>query len=146
MPDALLKQSPPSLALNLSSYFTKPARQKGNKFNVVETYPYRDTEGLLLFEVCRLNPKSFRQRQPDPSVPGKWIWNLKGVRLVPYRLPELLTAVKAGEKISLLKVKRMLRHLLRKDSPPLATRRARENGTMISPSILMAQMLSASLR
>jgi hypothetical protein len=38
-----------------------------------------------LFEVCRYdNPKDFRQRRPDGS------WSVKGIRKVPYRLPELM--------------------------------------------------------
>ena len=72
---------------------------QSEKFNIVATYPYRDENGQILFEVCRLEPKSFRQRQPDPAKPGKWLWNLKGVRLVPYRLPELLAAAQTGERV-----------------------------------------------
>jgi DNA primase len=72
---------------------------KNGKFNIVETYSYHDAEGKLRFEVCRLDPKNFRQRRPDPAVPGKWLWNLKDVELVPYRLPGLITAVKAGETV-----------------------------------------------
>jgi hypothetical protein len=75
----------------------KPA--KSGKFNIVANYPYHDAEEKLRFEVCRLDPKGFRQRRPDPAAPGKWIWNLKGVELIPYRLPELITAAKAGETV-----------------------------------------------
>jgi len=75
----------------------RPAKTR--KFNIVANYPYHDAEGKLRFEVCRLDPKGFRQRRPDPAAPGKWIWNLKGVELIPYRLPELITAAKAGETV-----------------------------------------------
>lgn len=78
-------------------FFKNGDPEKDGKFNIVATYPYHDAEGRLRFEVCRYDPKGFRQRRPDPTTPGKWIWNLKGVELVPYRLPELITAVKAGE-------------------------------------------------
>lgn len=54
---------------------------------IVETYPYTDEAGKLLFEVCRYQPKNFRQRRPDGK--GGWTWSVKGVRQVPYRLPEL---------------------------------------------------------
>lgn len=54
----------------------------------VATYPYTDENGDLLFEVVRFEPKDFRQRRPDGR--GGYAWNLKGVRLVPYRLPELI--------------------------------------------------------
>lgn len=57
---------------------------------VVATYDYRDEQGLLLFQTCRLYPKDFRQRRPNGK--GGWIWDLKETRRVPYRLPELLAA------------------------------------------------------
>ena len=57
----------------------------------VETaYDYLDADGQLAFQVVRRHPKKFLQRQPDGA--GGWIWNLKGVAPVPYRLPELLEA------------------------------------------------------
>lgn len=57
---------------------------------IVETYPYTDEEGRLLYEVVRLKPKGFRQRRPDGR---EWAWNMNGVRRVLYRLPEVLQAV-----------------------------------------------------
>ena len=53
-------------------------------------YQYRDAAGHLVFEVVRKVPKDFRQRRPDGN--GGWIWNLKGIERIPYRLPELLAA------------------------------------------------------
>jgi hypothetical protein len=53
-------------------------------------YDYRDPSGALLFQVVRKTPKGFYQRRPDGN--GGWINNLKGVRRIPYRLPELLAA------------------------------------------------------
>jgi len=64
---------------------------------IVATYPYRDADGQLLYEVVRYEPKSFSQRRPDRN--KGWIWDLKGVECVPYRLPELLTAVTNGERV-----------------------------------------------
>lgn len=55
---------------------------------IVGTYAYTDENGDTLFEVVRFHPKDFRQRRPDGQ--GGHVWNLKGVRLVPYRLPELI--------------------------------------------------------
>lgn len=55
---------------------------------IVAVYPYTDENGDPLFEVVRFEPKDFRQRRPDGR--GGHVWNLKGVRLVPYRLPELI--------------------------------------------------------
>jgi hypothetical protein len=69
------------------------------RFKIVATYDYADESGALLFQVCRLEPKSFRQRRrarpddPPDKVKEGWVWSVKGVRQVPYRLPELLEAV-----------------------------------------------------
>lgn len=65
--------------------------------NIVARYPYTDKDGALLFEVCRLDPKDFRQRSPDGA--GGWIWKMKGVGRVIYRLPSVLAAVAAGQTI-----------------------------------------------
>lgn len=54
------------------------------------TYAYKDEKGRLLFEVVRFEPKDFRQRKPDGK--GGWIWSVKGVRQVPYHLPQLIEA------------------------------------------------------
>ena len=64
------------------------------------TYDYTDEDGVLLFQAARYMPKAFSQRHPDGN--GGWINDLKGVRLVPYRLPEILNAdsviIVEGEK------------------------------------------------
>lgn len=78
-------------------------QSNGNgKPHIIATYDYVDESGTLLFQVCRLEPKDFRQRRPDEN--GAWEWKTKGVRRVPYRLPELLAnpgrsvVVAEGEK------------------------------------------------
>jgi hypothetical protein len=63
-------------------------RSSAGKSNVVARYDYTDRVGALLYQVERLEPKSFRQRRPDGK--GGWIYNLNGVRRVPYRWPQLL--------------------------------------------------------
>lgn len=65
-----------------------PKPIKAGKPEVVATYDYRDETGKILFQTVRFQPKDFRQRQPAPG--GAWSWTLKGVKLVPYRLPEIL--------------------------------------------------------
>lgn len=61
---------------------------------VLETsYDYNDEQGALVFQVLRYKKgasKTFKQRHPDGS--GGWIWKMDGVRVVPYRLPEILAA------------------------------------------------------
>lgn len=64
-----------------------------------EVYPYVDEEGRLLYENVRYYPKNFRQRRYD--VGGQAVWNLEGVRRVPYRLPEIIDAKAKGTDIFL---------------------------------------------
>lgn len=68
-----------------------------------EVYRYCDEGGGLAYEVLRIpqgdGRKEFRQRRPDPAAPGRWVWNLKDVRRLPYRLPELLRGLRDGEEI-----------------------------------------------
>ena len=70
------------------------------KPRMVKAYEYTDPTGQLIFEVCRMEPKDFLQRRPDGR--GGYIWNLKGVERVLYRLPEVLKAqeviIAEGEK------------------------------------------------
>ncbi|MGI8913000.1 MAG: DUF927 domain-containing protein [Chloroflexota bacterium] len=63
---------------------------KGTTRWIVATYDYTDEAGTLPYQVVRYEPKAFKQRRPDGK--GGWVWNLAGVRHVPYRLPELLAA------------------------------------------------------
>ncbi len=65
--------------------------------NIVATYPYTDAKGTLLFQVCRLEPKSFRQRRPDGA--GGWVWKMAGVARAIYRLPDVVAAVVAGRTV-----------------------------------------------
>jgi putative DNA primase/helicase len=76
---------------------SSPARGKAKAGRIVATYPYVDENGELLFKVDRFEPKTFRQRRPDGH--GGWIWNLDGVRRVPYRLPEVVEAVATSKTI-----------------------------------------------
>jgi hypothetical protein len=61
-------------------------------------YPYRDAAGRLVYEVVRKRPKAFACRRPDGGA-GGWVWNLRGVERVLYRLPEVLAAVAKGEPV-----------------------------------------------
>ena len=51
-------------------------------------YDYTDEEGNLLYQNVRFEGKNFQWRHYDKD--GKEIWNLNGVRRVPYRLQELV--------------------------------------------------------
>jgi hypothetical protein len=78
-----------------------PPKPNGGGKPIIATYPYPDENNVVLFEVVRFDTtdrdERFRPRQPDGK--GGWIWNLKGVRRVLYRLPALIEAVKAGERV-----------------------------------------------
>lgn len=63
------------------SHETKP------RGGIIATYDYTDTDGALLYQCARYEPKDFRQRRPDGN--GGWMWNL-GERRVVYRWPELI--------------------------------------------------------
>lgn len=76
-------------------FLSPSSKPSGDRRRIVATYDYLDENGILLFQVCRFDPKDFRQRHPLPNKPGEWIWSVKGLRQVPYRLSEL------AEKIAL---------------------------------------------
>ena len=78
-------------ALGLLMEDLMPEREQSDDLGRPDAvYPYTDEKGELLFEVLRFPGKKFRQRAADGS------WSLKGVRRVPYHLPQLMAAVKAG--------------------------------------------------
>lgn len=86
-----------SLGAMWSDTFEKPVDPPKKEKNWIEritaTYDYRDEQGTLLFQVCRLSePKDFRQRRPKSDGGTGWEWKVKGTRHVLYRLPELLAA------------------------------------------------------
>ena len=55
------------------------------------TYHYEDEKGKILYEVVRFKqPKGFSQRRPLGN--NKYAYDLRGVRIVPYRLPALIAA------------------------------------------------------
>lgn len=66
---------------------------------MIAVYDYVDADGTLLYQVCRTADKKFSQRRPDPSKPKGFAWNLNQVKRVPFRLPNLLLTVNAGEEV-----------------------------------------------
>src|SRR5205823_4617255 len=65
---------------------------------VIAMYDYTNEDGKVLHQTVRYEPRKFSQRRPDPDRPGRWIENLKGVTLVPYRL-DLLTKADDGTRV-----------------------------------------------
>jgi len=79
---------------------TGNGHKQATKPTVTTRYDYQDESGNLVYQVERFNPKSFRIRRPDGK--GGWIYDAKGVKIVPYHLPEVLQTadvlVVEGEK------------------------------------------------
>jgi 5S rRNA maturation endonuclease (ribonuclease M5) len=77
-------QTVPEVLKRLGAEFEPlPVRpQQGSR--IVKEYNYQDATGALVFQVVRLEPKSFRQRRKDGD---KWSWSMEGVERVLYRLP-----------------------------------------------------------
>jgi len=117
-----------SLGIRVNDLFQRddaPTQSLDNgKF--VAFYDYPDESGNLLFQVCRMEPKGFRQRRPatddeitanqafhpktgDSLANGQgklicpdgdgWVWSLQGVDRVVYQLPMILDAKKRGVQV-----------------------------------------------
>jgi hypothetical protein len=70
------------------------------------TYDYVDETCDLVSQTLRYEKppanggkpaKTFLQRRPDGA--GDWIWSLGGVKLIPYRLPELIEAIALERRV-----------------------------------------------
>jgi hypothetical protein len=81
-----------ALGLEVRDLFTD--RDPEHHDGIVATYDYTDPEGNLLYQVVRRTGHRFTQRRPDGR--GGWIFNVKGITRVPYRLGDVVRAVAAG--------------------------------------------------
>ena len=96
----LVKKEMPSLNGSIQGFLDEfgilpqPSKKQENT-----VYDYTDTEGNILYQVVRYEPKTFRQRRVEK---GKTVWNLHGISPVPYRLPNIAkahqVAIVEGEK------------------------------------------------
>ena len=72
----------------------------GGPAHIVATYDYTDESGVLLYQVVRQHPKTFKQRRPDAH--NGWVWKLGTVRRVLFGLPDLrkqkVVYIPEGEK------------------------------------------------
>ena len=80
---------------------------------ILNIYPYADEAGNEQYQAFRYSvtekhtqtgeerfaPKKFNQRRADPDKQGAFIWNLKGVTRVLYRLPEVLKATQEARRV-----------------------------------------------
>jgi hypothetical protein len=105
--------------------FDVPAReasaQRGapaHEQKIVATYDYVDENADTVFQVVRFGPrKDFRQRRPDPSGRDGWNWSVKGVRQVPYRLPELIEAIALERVVFIAEGEKDVNALWKRDIP-----------------------------
>lgn len=88
--DVLAAMNPPMTKADLFINPNGSATKRPSQREIVATYDYVDTFGVLLFQVVRYSDKSFLQRRPDEN--GGWVWDIKGVERCLYRLPELTRA------------------------------------------------------
>ena len=86
-----------------------PVRAERITSRIVDTYDYTSEDGQLLYQVVRLEPKSFRQRRPDGK--GNFIYNLDGITRVLYNLPELLK--ESGEPVFIVEGEKDCNNLLK---------------------------------
>jgi putative DNA primase/helicase len=74
-----------------------PPEPRGGGKDIRAVFPYRDENGAHLYDVVRFNTdevdERFRYRLPSGE------WKLGKTRRVLYRLPELIAAIKAGERV-----------------------------------------------
>lgn len=54
---------------------------------IVDTTDFHDSDGTVMFQEVRYEPKAFRQRRPDDR--GGWTYNLDGIEPVLYGVPTL---------------------------------------------------------
>ena len=78
-----------AIGIEMADLFPEKPSGNGSR-QMVATYNYLDEAGNLLYQVCRFEPKDFRQRRPDGF--GGWVWKLGNTQRVLYHLPELLAA------------------------------------------------------
>lgn len=84
-------------------------------FPINTTYDYVDSAGELLFQVVRYTKdgksKNFGQRHPDPTRKSGWRQGTRGCVFVPYALPALRRAAKAGEVVYVVEGEKAAAHV-----------------------------------
>lgn len=85
---AALRLTPSDLFADRGRFREGPTLSRTRR--VVDRYDYTDGDGNLVYQVERLEPKSFRQRRPDGR--GGWIYNLQDTTPILYKMPDLLSS------------------------------------------------------
>lgn len=87
-PEAAEAAGHPEKIKNSQSKHAKPKNKTNRNATVTDEYDYVDERGELKYQVCRTDPKGFFQRRPGKKE-GSWVKDMKGVTLIPYRLPDI---------------------------------------------------------
>jgi hypothetical protein len=72
--------------------------EDGSAAFATERVQYQNADGSFVLKDGKPD-KTFWQKRLDPSRPGSWLYDVEGVPIVPYRLPELIEAVSQGQTI-----------------------------------------------
>lgn len=78
-------------------HIDRTEQKPASKPRILQTYDYHTEDGEFLFQICRMDPKDFRQRRPQ--LDGGWSWSTKGLPRIPYRLPGLIEAIQQKHTI-----------------------------------------------
>ena len=66
--------------------------ENGNVVLATERVEYQNPDSTFVLK-DGTRKKKFIQKRPDPDRPGKWLYKVPGVRVVPYRLPDVIEAI-----------------------------------------------------
>lgn len=81
-----LKQNDPPK--NNPSNVTQLKPRQDAQPKIVATYDYHGTDYTLIYQAVRMHPKEFRLRRPGKT--KKWVWDMKGIPKVIYKLPDIM--------------------------------------------------------
>jgi KaiC/GvpD/RAD55 family RecA-like ATPase len=102
---ANLAQGAPGITANPPSTATQQIKQPKEtrpERKIEKIYDYVDENGKLVFQKIRYIPKAFACRRPTGTNGSEWLYSLKGIQAVPYRLDKIksekLIYICEGEK------------------------------------------------
>jgi hypothetical protein len=91
-----------ALGITMQDLAGNPTTEPVSRSRIVATYSYQGADGEEQFQICRLEPKSFRvrRRARDGETPGRdgYVWK-NSVAPVVYRLPQVRASIDRGAVI-----------------------------------------------
>ena len=107
---------------------------------MVERIEYQNPDGSFVVKDGK-RKKTFSQRRPDPDHPGEWLWNVDGVAVLPYRLPELAEAIATGRLVLIVEGERKADLLWSWDIAATCNAAAQRNGNQNTQNFFAVPML-----